>query len=158
IIHHTYTNVDGIDDDIANSPLLRHCATQKRLPMHRFQFLYMFLLYAISTLSWLFGKDFVRYFARRIHSTSISKIALREHLIFWVFKLLYGFFYIVVPIYLLGWQPWLTGFLIIHGTMGLVLSIVFQLAHVTEKTAFEAVAENHKLIPTEWAIHEVMTT
>src|SRR5688500_9120466 len=32
IIHHTYTNVDGIDDDIAKSPVLRHCPTQKWVP------------------------------------------------------------------------------------------------------------------------------
>src|SRR4030095_10486480 len=25
IIHHTYTNIDGVDDDIANGPLLRLC-------------------------------------------------------------------------------------------------------------------------------------
>jgi linoleoyl-CoA desaturase len=29
IIHHTYTNIDGVDDDIANGPFLRQCTTQK---------------------------------------------------------------------------------------------------------------------------------
>ena len=28
IIHHTYTNVDGVDDDIAKSPLMRHCPSK----------------------------------------------------------------------------------------------------------------------------------
>jgi linoleoyl-CoA desaturase len=41
IIHHTYTNVDGIDDDIAKSPLMRQCSTQKWVPAHRFQHIYM---------------------------------------------------------------------------------------------------------------------
>ena len=35
IIHHTYTNVDGIDDDIAKSPIMRQCNTQKWVPAHR---------------------------------------------------------------------------------------------------------------------------
>jgi len=43
IVHHTYTNIDGIDDDISNGPLLRQCVTQKWMPLHRFQFLYMFV-------------------------------------------------------------------------------------------------------------------
>src|SRR5271156_3064598 len=28
IIHHTYTNIDGIDDDIAKSPVMRQCESQ----------------------------------------------------------------------------------------------------------------------------------
>src|SRR5579863_5321826 len=63
IIHHTYTNIDGIDDDIAKSPVLRQCTTQKWLPIHRFQFLYMFVLYGVSTLSWVVGSDFIKYFS-----------------------------------------------------------------------------------------------
>ena len=31
IIHHTYPNIDGMDDDIAKSPLIRQCETQKWL-------------------------------------------------------------------------------------------------------------------------------
>ncbi|MDO6428983.1 acyl-CoA desaturase [Flavitalea sp. BT771] len=158
IIHHTYTNIDGIDDDIANSPLLRECTTQKWIPIHRFQFLYMFVLYSISTLSWMLGTDFVRYFAKKVHTTPISKISVKEHVIFWASKLLYVFFYVLVPIYTLGWRPWLTGFLVVHLTMGLSLSVVFQLAHVVEKTTFRTVEGPHKVIATEWAVHEVSTT
>jgi linoleoyl-CoA desaturase len=158
IIHHTYTNIDGLDDDIAKAPLLRQCATQKWMPVHRFQFIYMFILYSVSTLAWMLGSDFIKYFSKKIHTTVIKKIDARQHIIFWVSKLLYLFFYVLIPIYFLGWQTWLTGFLIIHITMGLTLSIVFQLAHLVEKTTFDVVEEEHKLIATEWAIHEVKTT
>ena len=37
IIHHTYTNVDGLDDDIAKSPIIRRCDTQKWVPAHKVQ-------------------------------------------------------------------------------------------------------------------------
>ncbi len=47
IIHHTYTNIDGIDDDIAKNPLMRQCSTQRWVPAHRFQHFYMLLVYAI---------------------------------------------------------------------------------------------------------------
>jgi linoleoyl-CoA desaturase len=158
IIHHTYTNIDGVDSDIAHSPLLRQCTTQKWVPAHRFQFLYMFPLYAISTLTWVFGTDFHKYFSKRVHTTAINRIDAKEHILFWSSKLLYVFFYVVVPVYFLGWQPWLIGFLIVHLVMGFVLSVVFQLAHVVEKTFFEEAAEERKVIESEWAVHEVKTT
>jgi len=158
IIHHTYTNIDGIDDDLSNGPLLRLCPTQKWRPIHRFQFLYMYFLYAISSLAWILGTDFYKFLTKKIHNTPITRIALKEHVIFWLSKVLYGFFYIALPIYFVGWQSWLIGFLIMHATMGIVLSIVFQLAHVVEKTSFDSAKENDKLIATEWAIHEIKTT
>src|SRR6185312_15026891 len=98
IIHHTYTNIDGVDDDIANGPLLRQCITQKWMPIHRYQFIYMFLLYSVSTLAWMWGTDFYKYFSKKIHTTVIKKISAAQHIIFWVSKLLYIFFYIAVPI------------------------------------------------------------
>jgi linoleoyl-CoA desaturase len=158
IIHHTYTNIDQIDDDIANGPLLRQCSTQKWMPIHRFQFVYMFALYGVSTLSWALGTDFARYFRKRIHNTPIKRIDVKQHVIFWASKLLYVFFYALLPIDVLGWQPWLIGFLIIHITMGLTLSVVFQLAHIVEKTKFDVADGTHKVIGSEWAIHEIRTT
>ena len=158
IIHHTYTNIDGIDDDIAKSPVLRQCVTQKWLPIHRYQFLYMFLLYGVSTLSWVVGSDFTKYFRKKINNTPIKGIDLKQHAIFWTSKLLYAFFYVLLPMYLLGWRPWLTGFLVIHFTMGLALSVVFQLAHMVEKTTFDAAGGTNRVIDAEWAIHEIKTT
>ncbi|HZH01394.1 MAG TPA: acyl-CoA desaturase, partial [Flavisolibacter sp.] len=157
VVHHTYTNVDGIDDDIAKSPVLRHCPSQKWMPAHRFQHIYMFFLYAVSTILWVFLTDMIKYFSRKIIVTEM-KFTLKEHLIFWVSKLLYIGFYIVIPILMLGWQTWLVGYLIINITMGLTLSLVFQLAHVVEKTEFEVAEEKPKVIDTEWAIHELRTT
>jgi linoleoyl-CoA desaturase len=158
IIHHTYTNIDGIDDDIAHSPLMRQCTSQKWLPAHRFQFVYMFALYSVSTLSWAVGSDFAKYFRQRINNTTMRKMDVKQHLIFWASKLLYAFFYVLVPILVLGWQPWLIGFLLIHLTMGLTLSVVFQLAHMVEKVSFEVADRPGKVIDSEWAIHEIRTT
>ncbi|WP_121355626.1 fatty acid desaturase family protein [Flavisolibacter nicotianae] len=158
IIHHTYTNIDGVDDDLANGSLLRLCVTQKWRPLHRFQHHYMFFLYAVSSIAWMLVFDFVKYFSLKIHTTSISRIELKEHIIFWVSKLLYVFFYGLVPIYFVGWQAWLTGFLLVHITMGLVMSVIFQLAHVVEKTSFYTTEEQAGLPSAAWAEHEIMTT
>jgi linoleoyl-CoA desaturase len=61
IIHHTYTNVDGIDDDIAKSPIIRQCETQKWVPAHKVQYLYLTplcTLYFILDFQYGFSKIF----------------------------------------------------------------------------------------------------
>jgi linoleoyl-CoA desaturase len=157
VIHHTYTNVDGIDDDIAKNPALRMAPTQRWVPAHRFQHVYMFVLYALSTILWLLLTDFLKYFNKKIVVTEM-KMTASDHIIFWVSKALYILFYIVVPVIFVGWGAWFTAFMIIHVTMGLTLSIVFQLAHVVEKTGFEFAGDEAKVLEAEWAVHELKTT
>jgi linoleoyl-CoA desaturase len=159
IVHHTYTNIDGVDDDIALSPLMRQCETQKWLPPHRFQHIYGFLLYAFTSLAWFFVMDFTKYFNQKVHTTPMTKMDTREHVIFWVSKLLYAAFFVVIPIWQLGWMPWMFGFLALNLTLGLTLAVVFQLAHVVEHTDFVHADEVEPMkIENEWAIHQVRTT
>jgi len=158
IIHHTYTNIDGIDDDIAKSPFIRMCSSQRWVPAHRLQHLYTPLLYAISSMIWILFQDFEKYFRKKIVDTPLTKMSATDHVIFWVSKILYLLFYIVIPITLMGWQSWLVYFLCMHIGLGFTLSIVFQLAHVVEETTFESVSGDAKQIENEWAIHQIKTT
>jgi linoleoyl-CoA desaturase len=159
VIHHTYTNVDGMDDDIAKSPLMRQCETQKWVPMHKFQHMYVILVYAISSIAWVFIMDYTKYFSRKIVSTPLQKMNLKEHFIFWLSKILYVLFYIAIPVMVVGWQKWAIGFISFNVVMGFTLAIVFQLAHVVEHTQFEFVERNSGLkIEDEWAVYQVKTT
>ncbi|MBC7849197.1 MAG: acyl-CoA desaturase [Chitinophagaceae bacterium] len=158
IIHHTYTNIDGLDDDIAKSPLMRQCPSQKWVPAHRLQHLYVLPLYAVSSIAWAAMFDFIKYFKGRVQATPLQTMSLQEHIIFWLSKLLYVVFYVLVPVYFLGWGPWLIGYLVMEVVLGLVLAIVFQLAHVVEDTTFEFSGAADKIIENEWAIHQVKTT
>ncbi len=158
IIHHTYTNVDGIDDDIAKSPVIRQCQTQVWKPAHRIQHIYLWLVYALSSFLWVFVIDMVKYGQKKIYTTEMNKMDPREHAIFWMSKGLYVVFYIAVPVYFVGWAAWGVGFLFMHMALGLSLSIVFQLAHVVEETEFEFVGADDKIIENEWAIHQIKTT
>ena len=159
IIHHTYTNVDGVDDDIAKSPFIRMCRTQVWKPMHKIQHLYTPLLYSISSLIWILFQDFEKYFKRKVNNSPLSKMSVNDHFIFWFSKLMYVLFYIVFPILLMGWQGWLVFFLSMHIGLGFVLAIVFQLAHVVEETEFEVAGiDETKMIENEWAVHQVKTT
>jgi len=159
IIHHTYTNVDGIDDDIAKSPVMRHCPSQKWVPAHRFQHIYMILVYALSSFLWVLTLDFIKYFSRKIVNTPLQKMDAREHFIFWLSKLLYIAFYIAIPVYVVGWRNWAIGFTCMHLALGLTLAIVFQLAHVVEGTEFAHIDTGEtKKLEDEWAVHQVKTT
>ncbi len=161
IIHHTYTNIDGIDDDIAKSPFIRMCSTQKWVPAHRIQHIYLPFLYMLGSIFWIFVKDFENYFKKMVYTTPLKKMDRKEHLIFWISKAFYLIVYIIIPITVFGFLPWLLGFLIMHFTMGFTLSIVFQLAHVVEETEFEFVgedADNYIYIESEWAVHQIKTT
>lgn len=158
IIHHTYTNVDGIDDDIAKSPLMRQCTTQKWVPAHKFQHIYVVLVYAISSFAWVFIMDFNKYFKQKVFNTALQKMSTKDHVIFWMSKVLYILFYIAIPVYFVGWQAWAIGFTVMHIAMGFTLAIVFQLAHVVEHAEFETVDIDDKHIDNEWAIHQVKTT
>ena len=159
IIHHTYTNVDGVDDDIAKSPFIRMCRTQVWKPMHKIQHLYTPFLYAVSSLLWILFQDFEKYFKRRVNTTVLSKMTGNDHFVFWFSKAMYVLFYIVLPVLLMGWQGWLVFFLSMHIGLGFVLAIVFQLAHVVEETEFEAAGvDETKMIENEWAVHQVKTT
>ena len=158
IIHHTYTNIDGVDDDIAKSPVLRQCTTQKWVPAHRFQHIYVVLVYAISSFAWVFGMDFVKYFTQKIYTTPLQKMDRKEHIIFWTSKVYYLLIYIAIPVIFVGWQAWAIGFAAMHVTMGLTLALVFQLAHVVEHVEFESAGISPKLIENEWAIHQIKTT
>ena len=159
IIHHTYTNVDGIDDDIAKSPIIRQCDTQKWVPAHKIQHLYLLPIYALSSIFWLFFMDFTKYFTRKIYTTEAWKLTRKNHLVFWTTKILYFTFYMIIPAMVWGFGPWLLGFFVLHAVMGVTLSLVFQLAHVVENTEFENVAlDDTKHLDSAWAEHEIKTT
>ena len=64
-----------------------------------------------------------------------------------------------MPIFVIGivWWKVLLGFVVLHLVAGLILSVVFQLAHVVEDATFPLPDEKGN-IETEWAIHQMQTT
>jgi len=98
ILHHTYTNIAGADDDIAQSKLLRQSPTQEWKPFHRYQHIYVTVAYALTLFMWVGVRDFEKYFTRKIHNTPLQPMSAKEHITFWVSKALYIVFYILIPI------------------------------------------------------------
>lgn len=158
VIHHTYTNIEGADDDIAQSKFLRQSPTQKWIPIHRYQHLYLTLAYSFTIFMWVAVRDFEKYFTKKIHNTTLQPMKWNEHFTFWLSKLLYVAFYIIIPIFCVGWLPWLIGYITMGITTGIFISYVFQLAHAVEGPEFDTLGIEDKFIETEWAVHQIKTT
>jgi len=158
VIHHTYTNIHGVDDDIEARPLLRLCDEQAHYKIHKFQHFYFPVAYSLLYIYWIFVTDYKKYFTRRIGSTPLRKMTLSEHFYFWFYKVAHAFIFVALPIYLVGFTPWLIGFLTMGLVAGFVLSIVFQLAHTVEHTHFPLPDNATGKMEDEWAIHQIKTT
>jgi linoleoyl-CoA desaturase len=158
IVHHTYTNIDGVDDDIEARPFLRLAPTQKRYKAHKYQHYYFWALYSLLYLFWVFFTDYRKYFTGAVGSVPIKKLKPIDHILFWGFKVFYIGVYVALPIYMVGFMPWLVGFLAYTCTGGFVLSIVFQLAHTVEETSFPEAQMPANKMEDEWALHQLKTT
>ena len=158
ILHHTYTNIDGVDDDIEVKPMLRLCKSQKRYFFHKFQHYYVWFLYTLLHILWIWGTDFKKYFKREIAHTPLRKWTIQEHVSFWLAKIIYFIIMVAVPVYFLGFVTWFTGFLVMVMVSGFTIGIVFQLAHTVEETEFPLPVETSGKVENEWAIHQVVTT
>lgn len=159
-VHHTYTNIDGVDDDITKIPLFRWAKSQPLKKAHRFQHLYAFGIYMLSPIFWVFLTDYAKYFSKSVGPVPLPKISMKEHIIFWGSKIFYLFFYIIIPLMFLPLSWFIVGYFAMNAVFGLTLSLVFQLAHVVENTQFENLdLETKKLdIEDEWAIFQMATT
>lgn len=158
VIHHAYTNIDGIDDDIDAKPFLRLCETQKYYKVHRYQHLYFWAAYSLLYLWWVFIMDYKKYFQQRIGPIPLKTMGIGDHVTFWAFKILHMSLFIFIPIYTVGAIPWLIGFLVYTLFAGFILSVVFQLAHTVEHTHFPVPDEATGRIEDEWAVHQLKTT
>lgn len=158
VIHHAYTNIDGIDDDLDAKPFLRLCETQKYYKMHKYQHFYFWFIYSLLYLFWIFFSDYKKYFTKKVGNIPLKKMSVRDEMAFWGFKILHILLFIVIPIITVGLGEWAIGFTVYALFAGFVLSIVFQLAHTVEHTHFPLPNEDTNKIDDEWAIHQLKTT
>ncbi len=157
-LHHTYTNIDGVDDDIEIGVLMRMAPTQKHYVLHRFQHIYFWVLYLLLYIFWIFFTDYKKYFSGKIGSVALKPMSIGDHIEFWVVKLYHAAFFIIIPIYMVGWLSWLVGFFVTGCFAGFILSIVFQLAHTVTETDFPVALQPQNVMPDEFAAHQIQTT
>jgi len=151
--HHTYTNIPGLDPDIDKPFLLRLTPKDTHYWFHRWQFLYIWLLYSLVGINWIYYSDYA-IIIREKH-----KISRRDLLIFFIFKALNFLIFLVVPMFVmtLPWWQILIGYLGYQFAGGFAVALVFQLAHMVENLEFPSPTEEG-LIDRPWGEHEMFTT
>jgi linoleoyl-CoA desaturase len=159
VIHHTYTNIDGVDEDLAVSPLLRLSPGAPLRWIHRFQHWYGLAAYSMSTIFWVFVKDFKYFFAKDLGPYKDKTHPTGEWVNLWVSKLVYYGWSIVLPLLVLDipWWQFAIGYLVMHLTAGFILGVVFQLAHVVEGPDYP-VPDASGRMQEAWLVHEMETT
>jgi linoleoyl-CoA desaturase len=161
VLHHTYTNVADLDEDIKDRGVLKLSPHDTAGHMHRFQWMYAFLFYGIVTLYWVLLKDFIQYYHFiRSGVNRQGKTENRRMLAGLVLmKAVYLSVFFVIPVFAAGIAFWqvLLGFLLMHFAAGLVLTVIFQLAHSVEGTQYP-LPDDHGVISQDWATHQLETT
>ncbi len=161
ILHHTYTNIEGLDEDIEVGGLMRFSPHAKKHALHRFQHYYAWFLYCLLTIQWVTYKDYrllVIYNKRDLLKK--EKTTLRKTITeLTIYKIVYFTYALALPIIFSGfsWQMVLLGFLLLHFVAGLGLSLIFQLAHVLEYAEFPLPPDDRKM-ENSWAIHQMLNT
>lgn len=160
VLHHSYTNIEGYDEDNDNA-VLCFSPNQAVKPMYRYQAYYAPFLYCLMSLNRFLVKDFQQVI--RFHKKGLlagEGLTFRSALFQIIFhKTWYIILVLVLPVVLtdITVGQVILGFLIMHFICGLLLSLIFQSAHILEETEFfvpdeEGRMENH------WAIHQLRTT
>ena len=162
VLHHTYTNVNNMDEDIAPPPfILRFSPHTKRLKIHRFQHIYAYFFYGLMTIMWFVSKDYQQ--AKRYHEMDLVKtqgLTIRKHIFNIVFnKLIYAFVFLALPFWLspASWYVTLLGFLLMQFICGFILGIIFQPAHVVPTSTYplpDATGD----IEADWAVSQMYNT
>lgn len=161
VLHHTFTNVHGHDEDIEAGAMLRFSPEQQLRRRHRFQHIYGWFLYALMTMFWVTYKDFsqlVRYERKKLLSS--QRTTLRKEMTRLVIhKSLYYLFVIGLPIIFSPYSWWMiiVGFVMMHTVIGFTLSAIFQPAHVIPQNHFP-VSDEKGGLEHNWAVHQLLTT
>jgi len=161
VLHHTYTNIHGHDEDLDAGRIIRFSEHAKWHKAHRFQHLYSIFLYGLLTFNWMLTSDFKqtkRYLSKKLSYGKFPKPSVQWTTLF-ITKAIYVVIWIVLPIifFEIAWWKILIGFFLMHYVAGLILSIVFQLAHVVGDTQMPLPDDTGNMKNT-WAIHQLFTT
>jgi linoleoyl-CoA desaturase len=159
VMHHTYTNIEGADEDVDSIPFARVVPNQESKPYHRFQHIYLFLLYTMGTLMWVLVKDYKKFAQKDLGIFKDKKHPTSQYIKLFFFKSLYYTLFIVVPILVVdfAWYWVLIGFLIGHMAEGFAIATIFMLAHLVENVEVLAPDEQGEM-EYNWAIHQMRTT
>ncbi len=159
VLHHTYTNIPGHDEDLDAGRIIRFTKHAEWSGFHKYQQYYALVAYGLLTFNWCLTTDFKQmggYLKRKLSYGEFPNTT-RLWIGLVISKIVYFAFWLVIPLMLVTWWKVLLGFFVMHYTAGLILSLIFQLAHVVEETENPSPNDMGEMDNT-WAIHQLYTT
>ncbi len=161
VLHHSYTNIDGYDEDISPSGVMRFSPNQPLKPFFRYQAYYAWFFYGLMTFIWVTFKDFGQL--PRFNRMGLLKAqgkSYRKELTALIFrKIIYFTVFLFLPLYLieLPWYYIVSGWFFMHFLAGLILGVIFQCAHVIPSTSYPTLNDDKEL-ENDAATHQMLTT
>jgi linoleoyl-CoA desaturase len=158
VIHHTYVNITGHDNDVDLGFLGRLTPHQRWLPWHRFQRWYLWPLYGVMSIKWQLLDDFQVLITGRQGKDRVPRPKRWDLVAFVIGKVVFFTLAFGVPLLLHPWWAVLLFYGITSCVLGITLSIVFQMAHCVEQAEFPLPQPETGRIEKSWAVHQVETT
>ena len=158
VFHHTYVNITGEDTDIELGGLGRLTPHRRRLWFYRWQQLYLWPLYGFMAINWhLFG-DFRDIIPGRIGEHRLLRPKGWNLVILLAGKAIFLTLAFGIPV--MFHRVWVVVlfYAVAAIVIGLVLSVVFQLAHCVEQAEFPLPRHDTGQMENSWAIHQVEAT
>jgi linoleoyl-CoA desaturase len=157
-IHHSYSNIDGHDDDIDIGFFGRLAPYQRRLPFHRFQHFYLWILYGFLPMKWQLYDDFHDWTTGRVGGRRFARPRGWGLAQFITGRAVFFSLAFVVPMLLHPVWAVLLVYLAASMVQGVAMSVVFQMAHCVEIAAFPLPSADTSRMESTWAVHQVETT
>ncbi len=157
VLHHTYSNIAHIDSDTDVGFFARLTPGHTRRKFHRFQHLYLWVLYSLLLFKWQFVDDFANLITGRIGTQRFPRPNTRQLLGILVLKALYFTWAIALPLWLHPTGGVVFAYVVTAAVAGLSLALVFQLAHCHGEADFP-LPDSSGRMAVDWATHQVATT
>jgi len=158
VVHHTFANITGHDDDINIGFFGRLSPHQRRLGFHRLQHFYLWALYGFLPMKWQLYDDFRDVLTGRIGRRCFARPEGWDLLTFLGGKVTFFSLALAIPLALHSFWVVLPCYVAATFVQGVVLSVVFQLAHCVEDADFPLPRQDTGRMETAWAVHQVETT
>lgn len=156
--HHIYVNITDHDADVDLGAFARVTPHQPHYFFHRVQHFYLWALYGFMTIRWHLYGDFRDLVTREIGGHRIPRPHGKELAIFIAGKAVFFTLAFVLPLLFHSWWKVLLFYALVAGVVGVVLSIVFQLAHCVEEADFPLPDETTNRMEDNWMVHQIHTT
>lgn len=160
-LHHAYPNVPDWDVDVKQSNIVRIFPNSPLFDYHKYQHIYMCLIYPLYSLNWIYIRDFKDFFGKKDNYVKkvVDRIPIIEIYKLFIAKAFNLFYMLFLPMIILN-LPWylvLSAWICMH-LCGSILGVVALVStHADEEACFPETDEDGNLSAT-WAMHQMIVT